>query len=229
MCLPRKELKDLLYDNEKLFENHYFDFDAVKLWSACNGCQGNLLLNFNFVANSSETQIIKQIEKGVDLNQVHTRTGLTPLTALVQYRAAVRGKPKSAVHLMKIYLEAGADPNLQTGIPKDKDYQSLAGVSTLYLATVYYFETMVATLLDADAGADSNLPVRWENRTPLIASLLPSNENYPPPNENIVRMLLEAGADPTTPEEDGDTPISLTAEGRDANPEIHQMLLDARK
>ena len=195
--------------------------------------QVNLLLNADWIASASEKQIIKQIEKGTDLNQIDSRTGLTPLIYLIEVRGNWAQKPNSANRLVTIMLERDADPNLRAGDPQDKNFSTdWAGITPLYLAVAHGLAPMVETLLKA--GADPNVPARFQNRSPLmLAVVLGADENI-----NIVRMLLEAGADPDLADASGETPLTLTAgqvgdkcttcTRSHANPDVHELLIQYR-
>ncbi len=267
--------------------------------------QVNLLLNRDYVGNASEKQLMQVIEKGVDLNQVSTRYGHTPLTVMVDYR--LRKDTKSAMRLISIMLERGADPNIPVGptrgynkywvgstvlhkaveigymplvllllevganpdiVPPVKGIESLAplhravrkrdfetiklllvnradpdvqqypdskyaGRTPLMTAVIARSPTMVRLLIEG--GADPNIQAskgRGAGRTPLL------NTTFRPQSIRLAKILLEAGADPNIPDDYGNSPITMTAEGSTCkviychrspeNPELHELLLQYR-
>ena len=102
-------------------------------------------------------------------------------TALIQ---AVR---RNRVEVVRMLLEAGADPNLQND----------NGETALILAARYGYAEVAQLLLDA--GADLNAK-DGRGATPLASAI--RNRNAP-----IVSALLNAGADPNEPDANGVTPF----------------------
>ena len=123
-------------------------------------------------------------------------------------------------HMVRILLEGGADPNLV--LHGDKRPLALSGDETpLYQAT-YRNHTQVVKLL-LDAGADPNKATE-RGETPLHGALRHGGYRYKhkglreAPFENtlssrknlkidIVELLLDAGANPNSADDEGRTPL----------------------
>ena len=127
------------------------------------------------------------------------------------------------IEMVRLLLFHGAEPN--TISLRNKFTPLYSAVLTPSMDP----PELVRLLLEA--GADPNYRVPSDGRTPLLQSILN------PPKKPFVNSLLNYGADPTIPDNDGNTPLSLTAEGfmcntcteSHANPDIHQRLIDATK
>lgn len=106
--------------------------------------------------------------------------------------------------IVKILLQAGADPNLKS----DK------GLTALDAAFRNNEETV--RLLIA-AGANVNTQDSLEGRTPLIKAV--NNDII-----SVVKILLDAGADPKIKDKHGDTAIDYYKQLQAPNPEIGKLL-----
>ena len=152
----------------------------------------NLLWQYSCAGNAKEVGNL--LASGVNVNGVPK--GMTPL-----YSAAINGHN----NVVKILLEAGADPNRE-----DEDRKN-----ALYWPALNGNTVMVKLLLDA--GASPNEYGRT-GRTPLHVAA--SNGNT-----ETVKTLLDAGADPNREDIDGNN--SLCWPVRYGNTDIVKMLLKA--
>ncbi len=59
---------------------------VLMVWATSASAQVNLLLNRDYVGNASEKQLLRVIDKHVDLNEVSWCYGHTPLTVMAHYR-----------------------------------------------------------------------------------------------------------------------------------------------
>lgn len=192
------------------------------------------------INNEDGERVIKLIEEGVDVNGRDHR-GLTPLGLAVC---------KKSIPIMKLLVEAGADPegldshgqpplflaasgpDTETG---ELEFLIGAGASVnvpveqgemrmpLHQAVIENLVDKVRVLLGA--GADVNAEDRDGRNAIFYACMVDGDMN-----EEIVRMLLEKGADPFWQNINGTTPIHYAASvGKSHYPCIELMEMEGRE
>lgn len=149
------------------------------------------------VASYGDKELLeKALARNPDINAATTENGFTPM-----HKAAVFDKADAIILL----AEAGASMEIKT---KDK------GLTPLQLATMRNKQKSVFALISA--GADVHA-VEGNKATALHGAAFNGNLD-------IVKILVEAGADPMLPDRHGNTPLSLA---RDKGAiEVHKYLND---
>ena len=138
----------------------------------------------HLAAREGHDEIVKTlVDRGLDVN-TRGQNGLTPLM-----NAAAEGSES----IVNFLIEAGADITCRI----------LGGDNALYLATFWGHDIIVKTLVDH--GLDVNSCGR-NDRTPLMYALMGAGDC-----ESIVRILMQAGADITCKDEDGNNALYLAA------------------
>ena len=123
------------------------------------------------------------------------------------HRAALFGAAESTEHLLK----AGADPNARDSLGDAPIHHALSN-----LASEDHHLPTIDSLIKG--GADLDLPETRSGETPLIQAAMRGKLK-------TVDRLLQAGADPNTPDKDGHTPLHAAA--RLSSPTITERLLEA--
>ncbi len=160
------------------------------------------------------------IENGADLNQVSTRYGHTPLTVMVDYR--LHKDTKSAMRLISIMPERGADPNIPVG-PTRSYNRDWVGSTALHKAVEIGYRPLVRMLLENGADPDIVPPVTD------IESFAPLHRAVWKRDFEMVKLLLANGADSNIRQYKGSTysgRVPLLTAILAESPTMVQILLD---
>ena len=159
--------------------------------------QEKIDLLFDAISNNNINEVKRFIRKNANLNSQIANTKVTPLHLAVQ---------KGNLDIVKILLEAKADPNLA----------SIDGATPLHLAALSGNLGVVEALLKADA--KPNLAMN-DGYTPLHLALQKGNLG-------VVKVLLKAKANPNLVMNDNITPLHLAIQI--GNLDIVKALLEAK-
>lgn len=121
--------------------------------------------------------------------------------------------------LLQSLLSQGMDPNSKT-----IDYWGRDDSSTnlLMAAAINGMENLVDMLLKA--GARPNDQSSHFGETALYGTIEHANDKHPTETANIIKKLLEAGADPNIPVRNGETPLHRAVAS--LRPDLVKLLLD---
>lgn len=153
------------------------------------------------VAKRNQAKIKALIKQQANLNQL-CENEETPLTLAVYYKS---------LPVAKLLVESGADINL-AGMYFGKQGHYFEAVTPLTLAVVMKDRAIVSYLVSK--GTNVNAKSGNSDYTPLQYAV------YYPENLGIVRVLLEAGADPTIKDSSGRTAINTAMDNN------HQEILN---
>lgn len=178
-------------------------------WLLAKGCsvtatneRGWTPLHMAVAGSGNKEMILLLLEKGADVN-ARGNDGITPLGLIFSRQTSDRQGRKATVDLLRLLLEKGADPNLDTQLLSSMCRN--AGES--YPETREMIDLLTPRMKNVDQ-------LDKGGRTPLTSAVQ---------NANIatMKMLLTAGADISAKNKDGDMPIHIAP-----NVEILQLLLD---
>ena len=142
---------------------------------------GNYSSILYIVRHNPDLKLVEEyIERGYDVDYRE------------HYTALILSCEKGYVDIVRVLLEAGADPNLSAG----------CRVTPLYHASRYGHIKIVELLLNA--GADPNLATFGSRATPLLTPLIRASRDG---QFKIAELLLNAGADPDLTLIGGITPL----------------------
>lgn len=170
---------------------------AMPLWAASNDDASKLLI---LAGSGKVAEIRSMLDQGVDPN---ARTSTGSITAL--HRAVEQNQ----LDVIQLLIERGADINAETS----------DGTTPLVLAATMGRESVIRLLHAHGAALD--------HRTQSGSTALSLVAHSVPISPNIVRLLMELGANPNIPDNSGRTPLHWVAQ--DANVELVSLFISNPK